>query len=89
MNVVAFADVFEISEVVEVHSDLSVPITSLPGLIVLKLFAWLDRHYDRDVQDIRKLLETYTDAGNADRLYEEEADELARGNTPSQPDREG
>jgi predicted nucleotidyltransferase len=78
MNVVAFTDVFESSVVVEVHSGLSIPITSLPGLIVLKLFAWLDRHYDRDVQDIRKLLETYTDAGNVDRLYEEEADELVR-----------
>ena len=50
----------------------------VPGLIVLKLFAWLDRHEGRDVQDIRRLIETYTDAGNVNRLYEEEADELER-----------
>jgi predicted nucleotidyltransferase len=78
MNVVAFSDVFESSVIIEVSSDLSIPVTSLPGLIVLKLFAWLDRHYERDVQDIRRLLETYTDAGNFDRLYEEETGELER-----------
>ncbi|WP_433965220.1 nucleotidyl transferase AbiEii/AbiGii toxin family protein [Tunturiibacter gelidiferens] len=55
-----------------------IPVASLPGLIVLKFFAWLDRHEGRDVQDIRRLIETYTDAGNVDRLYEEEADELER-----------
>jgi len=78
MNVVAFSDAFENAIVVDVDSNLSVPVTSLPGLAILKLFAWLDRHYDRDVQDIRKLIETYTDAGNVERLYEEENDELKR-----------
>lgn len=77
MNVAAFSDVFENSLRVQVRPDLIIPVASLPGLAVLKLFAWLDRHEDRDVQDIRKLMETYTDAGNVDRLYEEEADELA------------
>ena len=78
MNAVAFSDVFESSVIVEIHSDLSIPVTSLPGLIILKLFAWLDRHYERDVQDIKRLIETYTDAGNMDRLYEEESEELER-----------
>jgi len=80
MNVAAFSDVFESSLSVQVRPDLSIPVASLPGLIVLKLFAWLDRHDERDVQDIRRLMETYTDAGNVDRLYEEEGDELARVN---------
>jgi len=80
MNVAAFSDVFESSLSVQVRPDLSIPVASLPGLIVLKLFAWLDRHDERDVQDIRRLMETYTDAGNVDRLYEEEGDELARMN---------
>jgi len=78
MNVAAFSDVFENSLRVQVRPDLIIPVASLPGLIVLKLFAWLDRHEGRDVQDIRRLIETYTDAGNVNRLYEEEADELER-----------
>jgi predicted nucleotidyltransferase len=78
INVAAFSDVFENSLRVQVRPDLIIPVASLPGLIVLKLFAWLDRHEGRDVQDIRRLIETYTDAGNVNRLYEEEADELER-----------
>jgi predicted nucleotidyltransferase len=78
MNVAAFSDVFENSLRVQVRPSLTIPIASLPGLIVLKLFAWLDRHEGRDVQDIRRLIETYADAGNVNRLYEEEVDELER-----------
>jgi len=78
MNVAAFSDVFENSLRVQVRPDLIIPVASLPGLMVLKLFAWLDRHEGRDVQDIRRLIETYTDAGNVNRLYEEEVDELER-----------
>lgn len=78
MNVAAFSDVFENSLRVEVRPDLVIPVASLPGLAVLKLYAWLDRHEDRDVQDLRKLMETYADAGNFDRLYEEEVQELEK-----------
>jgi predicted nucleotidyltransferase len=78
MNVAAFKDVLENSLRIQVRPDFLIPVASLPGLIVLKLFAWLDRHEVRDVQDIRRLIETYTDAGNISRLYEEEADELKR-----------
>jgi predicted nucleotidyltransferase len=72
MNVAAFSDVFENSLRVQARPDLIIPVASLPGLMVLKLFAWLDRHEERDVQDIRRLIETYTDTGNVNRLYEEE-----------------
>jgi predicted nucleotidyltransferase len=78
VNVAAFSHVFENLLGVQIRPDLIIPVASLPGLIVIKLFAWLDRHEGRDVQDIRRLIETYTDAGNLNRLYEEEADELER-----------
>jgi predicted nucleotidyltransferase len=78
MNVAAFTDVFENSMIIQVDPDLFIPVASLPGLAVLKLFAWLDRHEGRDVQDLLRLMETYTDAGNVDRLYEEEGEELER-----------
>jgi predicted nucleotidyltransferase len=76
MNVAAFPDVFATSVLIEIRSDLQIPTPSLAGLIILKFFAWLDRRDSRDVSDIRRILETYTDAGNVDRLYEEEAEEL-------------
>jgi predicted nucleotidyltransferase len=78
MNVAAFSDVFKSALVIELEPTLQIPIPSLAGLVILKLFAWLDRRDGRDVQDLRRLLETYTDAGNEDRLYEEEAAELKR-----------
>lgn len=76
MNVAAFAEVFANRVEVRLGPDLSIPEASLPGLLILKLFAWNDRRDDRDVADIRRLIETYADAGNIDRLYEQELDEL-------------
>lgn len=46
---------------------------TLPLLLVLKLFAWVDRKYEkRDAPDIYTLLRQYGDAGNEDRLFGEE-----------------
>lgn len=47
-----------------------ISVASLPGLIILKLFVWVDRkHEKRDAPDILKILTDYADAGNEDRLY--------------------
>jgi predicted nucleotidyltransferase len=74
MNVAGFKEALESAIQVQVDSDLVVPVTSLPGLIILKLFAWAHRkHEKRDAPDILKILTDYADAGNEDRLY---ADEL-------------
>ena len=74
MNVSGFREALESAIQVHVDGDLVVPVASLPGLIILKLFAWADRkHEKRDAPDILKILTDYADAGNEDRLY---ADEL-------------
>lgn len=74
MNVAGFREALESAIPVQGGSDLLVPVASLPGLIILKLFAWADRkHEKRDAPDILKILIDYADAGNEDRLY---ADEL-------------
>lgn len=78
MNVAAFGDVFSHSISVQVDENLIIPVSSLPGLAILKLYAWLDRRDDRDVADLLRLFETYADAGNIDRLYEEEDEELQK-----------
>jgi predicted nucleotidyltransferase len=73
MNVAGFSDALESAIHVQIDSDLVIPVASLPGLIVLKLFAWVDRkHERRDAPDILKVLEEYADAGNEDRLYTDE-----------------
>ncbi|HVR25154.1 MAG TPA: hypothetical protein VMU26_17755 [Candidatus Polarisedimenticolia bacterium] len=57
----------------KVDTDLVISAASLPGLVILKLFAWVDRkHEKRDAPDILKILADYTDAGNEDRLYTEQ-----------------
>lgn len=78
MNMVAFHEVFDSSLALRISPGLTMQVSSLAGLALLKLFAWLDRRDDKDVQDLRRLLETYADAGNEERLYTEVAEELER-----------
>lgn len=53
-------------------------VASVPGLTLLKLAAWVDRGLEnnKDATDLHRLLTTYADAGNADRLYDHEMDLL-------------
>ena len=66
----ALANILEI----QVEDGFIVPVTSLPGLALLKLFAWTDRgnRDSKDALDLVTLMRTYHEAGNQDRLYEEE-----------------
>jgi len=58
---------------VQVKHDLIVPVASLAGIAVLKLFAWFDRRTnDKDALDLYRVISTYEEAGNIDRLYGEE-----------------
>jgi predicted nucleotidyltransferase len=73
MRVAGFDDGLASSVQVRVDKDLVIPVVSIPVLLVLKLFAWVDRkHERRDAPDIYTLLKEYGDAGNEDRLYGEE-----------------
>lgn len=54
---------------------------SLAALAILKLFAWQDRKTsDKDALDLYRVLSTYADAGNTDRLYESEISLLEQAN---------
>ena len=73
MRVTGFRDALESAVPVRLDENLVIPVVSLPILLVLKLFAWVDRrHEKRDAPDIYTLLRQYGDAGNDDRLYGEE-----------------
>jgi predicted nucleotidyltransferase len=73
MNVAGFTEALESAIRVQIDTDFVVAVASLPGLIVLELFAWMDRkHERRDAPDILKIISEYADAGNEERLYTDE-----------------
>ena len=73
MRVTGFADALASAVPVRLEEKLVIPVVSLPLLLVLKLFAWVERKQEkRDAPDIYTLLRQYGDAGNEDRLYGEE-----------------
>ncbi|WP_439686241.1 Nucleotidyltransferase [Cupriavidus oxalaticus] len=80
MNVAGFRQAFDSAIRIVVGDGLSIPFASLPGLAMLKLLAWHDRHGDdrRDATDLLTLLCSYESAGNQDRLYGPEADLMER-----------
>ena len=74
MNVAGYRDVLETAPLVQVATGLSIRIVSLPGLAMLKLFAWQDRGLEggKDAIDLVTLCQRYADAGNEDRLFGED-----------------
>ena len=74
MNVVGYAETLETALSVQIDKELVVAVASLPGLALLKLFAWQDRHDEtpKDAQDLVVLCRGYHAAGNNERIYEEE-----------------
>ena len=71
MNVAGYREAFEAAPLVEIDRSFVVRVVSLPGLAILKLFAWADRGAgdSRDAIDLAMLLRQYGAAGNQDRLY--------------------
>ena len=78
MNVAGFEEALTSSVLIEVETDLTVHVASVAGLTLLKLAAWVDRgrESNKDAADLYRLLTSYADAGNADRLYDAELDLL-------------
>lgn len=77
MRVIGFSDGLESAIPARLDENLVIPVVSIPVLLVLKLFAWVDRkHEKRDAADIHTLLREYGDAGNEHRLYGEHIDLL-------------
>jgi len=77
MTVTGFSDALNSAVLVRLDETLVVHVVTLQLLLVLKLFAWVDRKYEkRDAEDIYTLLRHYGEAGNEDRLYGENLDIL-------------
>lgn len=73
MNVIGYRDVEAAAPLVHVSDDISVKVASLPGLAILKIFAWCDRGATnpKDSHDLLTIIERYADAGNNTRLYQD------------------
>jgi predicted nucleotidyltransferase len=78
MNVAGFEEALSSSVSLTLEDNLTARVASPPGLTLLKLIAWSDRgrETNKDAADLYRLLTTYADAGNTDRLYEHEMDLL-------------
>lgn len=76
MSVVGFNEVYNHSTLVRMQNNpkLEVKISTLPGLAILKLFAWRDSFPDRskDAEDLLFIMKDYENAGIFDKLYESE-----------------
>jgi len=71
MTVAGFAEALSAAVHVRSRDGLTIPVASLAGLTLLKLFAWRDRqaHNAKDAADLYLIMSNYADAGNIDRLY--------------------
>jgi predicted nucleotidyltransferase len=79
MNVAGYKEALAGSVELKLPLRQTVQVVSIAGLIVLKIFAWAERHVSqpgKDAYDLSVLLEHYLEAGNEDRLYADHADLL-------------
>lgn len=74
MNVTGYEEALDASIKVQIDENTIARVVSLPGLALLKLFAWKDRGIGdpKDALDLATLFRRYPYAGNQDRLYDEE-----------------
>jgi predicted nucleotidyltransferase len=74
MNVAGFEEALAASLCIELEPGLAISVASLPGLAILKVVAWADRHLqnNRDAPDIFNILTGFERAGNQDRIYDED-----------------
>jgi predicted nucleotidyltransferase len=74
MTVLGFKDAYQNSITIRLPGDVDIQVVSLPGLALLKLLAWNERHLEfpmKDAHDFALIARHYIDAGNQERLYDE------------------
>lgn len=78
MNVAGYQDAMSAAVQVEVAEGMIINVASLPGIAILKVFAWVDRGHEdpKDALDLASLLGDYHMAGNLDRIYEDAMEAL-------------
>jgi predicted nucleotidyltransferase len=79
MNVVGFHEVYLNAEHFDIGEGFFIPVATPPGLAVLKILAFNDRHRDDDIRDLYFILDNYDKANNEARIFDELADLLSSG----------
>jgi predicted nucleotidyltransferase len=84
MNMMGFEEAYEYSITARLSSDpeLDIKLASLPGLAIMKLISWEEKYPNRkrDAEDLLFIMNKYEEAGNSERLYEEELSLLQEEN---------
>lgn len=70
MNMTGFADVFRYAVRTEVTPGITLPVAPLWLLAVLKVSAYLDRRFSRDLTDLIFVLENYESADGSNRRFD-------------------
>ncbi len=78
MKILGFEESFRHAHTLRLRSKpvLDVKIATLAGLALMKIISWKDKYpeRDRDAIDLALIIQNYTDAGNFDRILNEESD---------------
>jgi predicted nucleotidyltransferase len=73
---VGFEEAYEYSITFRSSSDpeLDIKLSSLPGLAIMKLISWNEKYPNRtrDAEDLLFIMNKYEEAGNTERLYDED-----------------
>jgi predicted nucleotidyltransferase len=76
MNMLGFREAYEHSITVRLSSDpeVDIKLPTLSGLALMKIIGWHEKYPERkrDAEDLLFIMHTYEEAGNFERLYEEE-----------------
>ncbi|MGB3863333.1 MAG: hypothetical protein WA915_14730 [Candidatus Aminicenantaceae bacterium] len=80
MHIIGFEEAFANSQILRLRDDpiLEINIVTLAGLAVMKIISWKDGYPNRrkDASDLALIMGNYTDAGNAERIFNEHSDLL-------------
>ena len=74
MNVFGFREALAVAHSIVLPGNVSSKVVSLPGLALLKLICWQERHYlfpRKDAHDLQLILRYYLSAPNEARLWNE------------------
>ena len=71
MNVAGFEEALSEAIRVEFEPGLIIFVPSIPGLVILKLIAWTERHRqnNKDADDLYRIIPTFDLAGNQDHIF--------------------
>lgn len=76
MSIMGFQEAYDYGITVRLSDDplLDIKVPTIPGMVMMKLISWNDRYPERpkDAEDLLFLMENYAEAGNIERIYDDE-----------------